>query len=98
MQKTINEWQSNLAIKLFIILASITLLVAGQTFFIPLFLALFLSFLLHPVSSRLESWRVPRALAIIISIIIALIAFGALIYFFISQLTSFQEDIPVLKQ
>src|SRR3954468_15934645 len=97
MQRT-SEWQFNLAIKLFILIAIISLMVAGQTFFIPFILAVFLSFLLYPISRTLERIRVPKALAIIVSILVGLIAIGALIWFFVEQLTSFQEDIPILKK
>jgi predicted PurR-regulated permease PerM len=86
-----------IALRLFIIIATIALLVAGQSFFIPFLLALFLSFLLYPISSRLERWRIPKVLAIIISILVAIIAFASLIYFFFDQVASFQDDLPVLK-
>ncbi len=97
MQKMSSDWEFNLAVRLFIVLATITLLVAGQTFFIPLILSVFLTFLLYPISQRLEKFKVPKAAAIIISILIAMLAFGLLIWFFFNQLANFQEDLPILK-
>jgi predicted PurR-regulated permease PerM len=92
-----NDWEFNLAIKLFILMASITLLVVGQAFFIPFILAVFLSFLLFPISNKLEKIKVPKALAIIISILVALVFVAALIWFFVGQVTNFQDDLPLLK-
>jgi len=96
MQNT-QSWEFSLAIKLFILIASIFLLVVGQAFFIPFTLAIFLSFLLYPISNKLEKFKVPKAVAIIISILIALICLAALVWFFIGQISSFQDDLPLLK-
>lgn len=93
-----NQWEFNFAVKLFILLAVIALLIAGSSLFIPLLLALFFTFLLFPISRFLEKYKFPRAIAIIISILIAMIFFGGLIYFFIGQLNSFRDDIPELRE
>ena len=58
---------------------------------------IFFTFLLFPISSKLEKYKIPRAFAIIISIFIAIIFFGGLIYFFVDQLNSFRDDLPQLK-
>ena len=96
--QTTNVGLNDIAVKLFIVIAAIALLVAGQAFFIPFILAIFLTFLLNPISKKLEQFRVPKALAIIISILLAMIAFGGLLWFFFSQIASFQEDLPELKK
>jgi predicted PurR-regulated permease PerM len=85
------------AVKLFIFIAVILIVVAGKTLFIPLMIAIFFTFLLFPISARLERKKIPRAVAIIISIIIAILFFGGLIFFFITQVNSFMDDLPQIK-
>jgi predicted PurR-regulated permease PerM len=97
MSITNNQWEFNLAIKLFILLSIIVLLFMGQTLFVPLTIAIFFTFLLYPISRKLERYKVPRAIAIIISLLIAIIFFGGIVYFFIQQLNSFRDDLPELK-
>lgn len=85
------------AAKLLLIGLVIAFLVAGKVLLIPLTIATFFTFLLLPISRKLESWRVPRAVAIIISIACALAFFGALFYFLYSQFLSFADDWPELR-
>jgi predicted PurR-regulated permease PerM len=75
----------------------IVLLVVGKEILLPLTIAVFFSFLLLPVSQKLEQWRFPRSFAIILSIILAMTVFGAIIYFFYYQLVSFAQDWPQLQ-
>ncbi|MDO9040332.1 MAG: AI-2E family transporter, partial [Bacteroidota bacterium] len=49
-------------------------------------------------SRRLEQWRIPKVLAILISIIFALACFVAMIYFFYSQVLSFVKDWPAMQE
>ncbi len=92
-----NQWEYELAIKLFILISIVVILTLGQALFVPLTIAIFFTFLLYPISSKLERHKFPRALAIIISILIAIIVFGGIIFFFFQQLNSFREDLPELK-
>ncbi|MEO8148917.1 MAG: AI-2E family transporter [Bacteroidia bacterium] len=84
-------------IYLLLLLIIIALLYVGSTFFIPFCIALLLTFLLLPVSAKLEKWGVAQALAIVLSIFLALIVFASLIYFISSQVMSFTEDAPALR-
>ncbi|MEA2734066.1 MAG: hypothetical protein QOE14_517 [Humisphaera sp.] len=63
----------------FVLLASVCVVVAAlylaQDVLIPLALALLLTFLLTPMVSRLERWRVPRAAAVVL---VVLVTFGGL--------------------
>ena len=97
MKSINNQWEYNVAVKLIIFLSVLTILIIGKDLLIPLMIAVFFTFLLYPVSIKLEKYKIPRAVSIIISILIAFIIFGALIYFFIDQLNSFSEDVPQLK-
>ena len=76
----------------------IAFLILAQNLLIPLTIAIVFTFLLLPISNKLQQWRLPKALAILISIIIALAIFVALIYFFYSQTVSFADDWPELQK
>lgn len=85
-------------IKLLLLVLTCVILIAARELLIPLTIALFFSFLLLPVSVRLEKLHVPRILAILISIITAAAVFGVLIYFIYIQVISFGDDLPELRQ
>ena len=92
-----NQWEYNIAVKLFIFLSVLAILIMGKDLLLPLMIAIFFTFLLYPISRKFESFKIPRALSIIVSILFSIIIFGGLIYFFINQLNSFSEDLPQLK-
>jgi AI-2 transport protein TqsA len=83
---------------LIFVLAVITLLYIARSFLIPFCVAALLAFLLFPVSRKLEQWRVPRGLAIILSILLAMLVIGGLVYFFFTQAQSFAKDLPELRE
>lgn len=83
---------------LILFLCIIVLLDIAKAFLIPFSIALLLTFLLYPISAKLEKWKFPRSLAIILSIILAFIVLGGVIYFISSQVMSFSEDAPALKE
>ena len=87
-------------VKIFFFLAiSIMLfysLSVASAIFIPIFIALFFSCLLFPISNWLVSKKFPKWLAILISILAAIIVVAGLLYFFIYQIMSFQDDLPKL--
>jgi len=87
-----------LTIQLLLIGLIIAFMVIAKNILIPLTIAIVFTFLLLPVSNKLHEWKVPRALAIIISIIIALACLVALLYFFYSQVVSFVNDWPELQK
>jgi predicted PurR-regulated permease PerM len=63
---------------------------------IPLVFAILFAVLLFPLCLRLEKWRVPRILAIIICLILMLAAIVGLLYGITTQITSFAEVLPQL--
>lgn len=65
---------------------------------VPLAFAILLAILLLPIVSFLERKKVPRALANIIAILIALLFIGSIIYFLSSQISGFMQDLPSIKQ
>lgn len=87
-----------LTIKLFLLILVVAILVIGKAILLPLCLALLFSFMLYPISRKLEKWKVPRSIAILISIFFALIVVSGLIYFFYTQVMLFVDDWPVLSK
>lgn len=85
---------------IYLLLASliVSFLILAQIILIPFTIAVVFTFLLLPVSRRLEHWRFPKVLAILISIVLALACFVAMIYFFYSQVLSFVNDWPAMQE
>lgn len=65
---------------------------------IPLAFAVFLSVLLNPLVNRFQRMKVPRVVAIILALLIAIIAVAAVLYFLSAQVMHFKESLPMLKQ
>jgi len=84
-------------VKLMLIGLIIAFLVLAENILIPLTIAVFFTFLLAPVSGKLEQWHFPKSLAILVSIILAFALFIAMLYFFYSQIISFINDLPLLE-
>jgi len=85
-------------IKLLLAGLIIAFLILAQDILIPLTIAIFFTFLLMPVSRKLEHWRFPKSLAILISIILAFAIVVFLLYFFVDQVMGFVNDWPVLEK
>lgn len=77
---------------------TILILIAGKQFLIPLILAILLSFLLLPISTYLEKKGLHKGIAIVVSILIAFVVIGAVVYFLYYQVMNFADDGPLLKQ
>ncbi|ADB41577.1 AI-2E family transporter [Spirosoma linguale] len=84
--------------KLVCVLLSLVIIVYGlhelQGLLIPLVFAILFSVLLFPLVQRLENWGVPRILAIVICLLLALGALTALFWGVSVQISSFSEVIP----
>jgi predicted PurR-regulated permease PerM len=65
---------------------------------IPLAIAAIVAILLNPLFTRLQKRKVPRILAIIITLLVALVAMTIIMYFISSQLARFSDSIPTLKE
>jgi len=81
-----------------IVLLTVVIVVAvlkvAQEVFIPLALAILLTFLLAPLVERLHGWRVNRVLAVIVAIAIALAMVGALGDLVVNQVTDLARSLP----
>ncbi|GAB3797698.1 AI-2E family transporter [Spirosoma humi] len=84
--------------KLICVLLSIVVIVYGlhvlQGLLIPLVFAILFAVLLFPLANRLENWRVPRVLAIVLCLVLTLGVLTALFWGVSVQISNFSEVIP----
>ena len=80
----------------FILLGSVCVIVAAlyfaQEVLIPVALAMLLTFLLTPVVARLERWRIPRPVAVVLVVVLAFGAIGALGYVVAQQVVELASN------
>jgi predicted PurR-regulated permease PerM len=69
-----------------------------QGILIPLAFAIIVSILLNPLMNRIHKAGVPRVLSIILTILIAIIFLGTILYFLSSQIAKFGDTLPLLKE
>jgi predicted PurR-regulated permease PerM len=86
-----------ITVYLLLIIVLIFALVKAQKFLAPLFLAALLSYLLFPIANFLEKRGLPRILANLASIIVAILVLWGVIHFFSSQFSVFVNDFPIIK-
>jgi predicted PurR-regulated permease PerM len=65
---------------------------------VPLAFSVLLAILLNPLTSWLQSKKIPHVVAISISILLAILVLGGILYFISSQLANFQSEMPLLKK
>jgi predicted PurR-regulated permease PerM len=64
---------------------------------IPLAFAVLFAILLSPLNNRFRSWGFPKIIAIILTLLVAIIGIAAVFYFLSTQLLQFGEMLPTLK-
>lgn len=77
----------------FIVVASV-----GRNFLYPLVMGVLFSYLLFPISNLLEKKRIPRPLAIIISILFGISVIGGILFFLYNRVTFFLADLQSIKE
>jgi predicted PurR-regulated permease PerM len=65
---------------------------------VPLSFALLLSILLNPLTVFLEKWKLPRIMAIIVSILLAMILILGVTYFLFMEIRTFSTELPAFKE
>ena len=70
----------------------------GQDIIVPLAFAVLLAVLLLPANKYLEKKGIPRVIAIVLSLTVAIVITSGIIYFLSSQIAGFMNDIPAIKQ
>ena len=83
---------------LFGIILIIYVLFILQDIMIPLAFAMIFSILLNPLYTWFQNHKIPKILSIIITLLIASVIFGGIIYFLSSQVTKFSDTVPLLKE
>jgi len=79
------------------VLFTSVILYFGSSLFVPLSFAVLISCILYPICAWLERHKLSRMGAIIVSISILTILFGAIVYLLVNQLFSFFQEWPELK-
>ena len=74
------------------------ILFVGADIIVPFAFAVLLSILLIPITSILERRGLGRINSITISILLAVLFIGGVIYFLSSQILSFMDDVPVMRK
>ena len=64
---------------------------------IPLFFAFMLAILLNPLVNRLQRWKLPRVLAIVLALLISIILLSSISYLIYTQMASLSDQLPLLK-
>ena len=73
------------------------ILYIGQTIFVPLVFALFISILVNPLTNFMVRKGLNRIIAILISLIVVMVAVGILLFFISMQVSMFINTYPELK-
>ncbi len=74
------------------------LLFVGKEILVPFLLATMLASLLLPVNRYFERKRLPRVLAILISVSFSLLVIGSIIYLLANQIGNFMDDLPMIQE
>lgn len=76
---------------------TVYVMVVAKSTLIPLLFAGFLGILLTPVSARLERHGIPRVVAALLTLTLAVAALVGIGFFFYMQLASFVEDVDLIR-
>jgi predicted PurR-regulated permease PerM len=74
------------------------LLFIGQSILLPLFFSMLLAALLLPIVNYLSRKKIPRTLAIAISLLVSLVLIASIFYFLTTQIMNFLDDFDMIKQ
>ena len=69
----------------------------GQDILAPLGFAFLFAVLLRPLEKKFIQWKIPKILAIVLTLVIAILVVAGLVTFLSKQITSFVKDIPAIK-
>lgn len=82
---------------IFLIVLTIALMLLLESFLIPLFYGLLIALIVYPVCKKLENKKVPRSLAIFISIMIVVVVVCALLFILFLQIKALNQKLPALS-
>ncbi|HTL10772.1 MAG TPA: AI-2E family transporter [Chitinophagaceae bacterium] len=98
MNKTSLPFYAKLSFNLISLALIATLTYLGADILMPICFAIVLSMLLLPAVNWLNKRGVPSVLAMILSLLTALLVVGGVLYFLSSQVAHFMDDLPSIKQ
>jgi AI-2 transport protein TqsA len=93
-----NASQSKLQKTLLLLFLVIAGLYLGKDFLVPLAISALISFLFYPLAERLEKWGAGRVLSTVICIFTILTLLSGMMFLFYTQLMSFSNYLPQLKE
>ncbi len=65
---------------------------------VPIAFAIIIAILLNPLFNKLVSFKIPRVIAIFLSLLMAILVFGGILYFLSSQIANFSDTLPTLNE
>jgi predicted PurR-regulated permease PerM len=69
-----------------------------QVIIVPIVFSVIFSVMLYPLACKLESWGMNKALAALLSVFVASVVIGVLVYFLASQISSLNDQSPQLME
>ena len=98
MNKSIKlPFSARLALVFINLFAIVFSLYIAQGILIPIIMATIFAVLLNPIVNYLESKKINKLVAISITVFVGLLIVLGLLFFLVSQATSFSEALPMLK-
>ena len=99
-QPATTDW-SQQGFRMLLALACLIIVLAGMkaaaTFLLPIAFAFFLAILSYPLVRLLVRWRVPRSLALLITVVLSMSLLAGVVYSAINLVVSFQHGLPESK-
>ena len=90
-------YSARLSFKLMLVVIIAFITVQFKVILVPLYFSVLLSILMLPLANFLEKLHLPRALAALVSVLVALVVIVTVIYLLSAQVASFLNDIPSIK-
>jgi predicted PurR-regulated permease PerM len=97
MQKELPFIQK-LSYTLLVIVLIVVIMYYTRTLMVPLFIAALIAILLRPLSARLENWGVPRPVAAVFCLLLAVAVVVGAVYLISTQVRFLVRDLPLIQQ
>ncbi len=69
-----------------------------RTIIVPMFIAVLIAILLRPLSARLEKWKVPRPIAALFCLLLAIGVVVIAVYLISTQIRLLVQDLPIIQE
>jgi predicted PurR-regulated permease PerM len=91
-------YAQELSFQLLLILLIGIFIYVGHGVLVPIYFSILLSILLLPVTNLLQKCYLPRTLANLVAVVLALALIATIVYFISTQMVGFLKDIPAIRQ